>query len=126
MAVIWTDEYQECPKCGNELGSNEAYCETCAAYIDAQTSDQQQPRRIRRKPKMEAKVEAPAKNYVITIKIKAKEILNNLDGTYSIAVYGRELNPEDHKVLTRLYPHTANIAYHLLNVEALINSTVME
>lgn len=60
--------------------------------------------------------------YTNHIDIVAEEVINNLNGTFTIRIKGKRLSDEDRAILEKLYPNLCDEAYRLLNKEALLAS----
>ena len=61
---------------------------------------------------------------VALVKIRALQIRKCGDGTFEITLPGRELDANERKVLTELFPHCQDQVHELLSHEALIDSVV--
>jgi len=56
------------------------------------------------------------------ISIRAHEVTDNRNGTYTVIMPSRSLDPDDLKVIERLFPNLGENVHHLLTQEALLAS----
>jgi hypothetical protein len=56
----------------------------------------------------------------VPITIRALQIQDNRNGTFTVTMRGRVLNSEEHKFLENLFPTITDEAYRLLDIEALL------
>jgi hypothetical protein len=63
---------------------------------------------------------------VIYVHIKATEVINNGNGTFTIAMPAKDVSHDDEKVLERLFPNLGDAVSRLLNQECLIQSVATQ
>jgi hypothetical protein len=60
----------------------------------------------------------------VGIAVRAKQVIDNGDGTFVIVVQGRRPTEDEQRVLKTLFPTTSELAYGLIHKEALLAAMV--
>ena len=60
------------------------------------------------------------------IRVRARSVMDNNDGTFILDLPCREVTNEEHKMLMHLFPNLSERAYHLLAQELLLDSIMTD